>query len=99
MIQVNEQDLELIYSKAEKAFKKCLVDDENKFLANEIDIPINSIITENEFIKIQYLKNESNRYVIEIKIQLRSQNNRIIGSYSYYENEKGIPLDDVLVFE
>ena len=99
MIKLNKEDLELMYSKAKTAFEKCVGDDENKFLANEIDIPINSILTENEFVRIQYFKSETDSYIVETKIQLLSKANEIIGSYIYYENEDGIPVDDSLVFK
>ncbi|MBL4733899.1 MAG: hypothetical protein JKY18_00910 [Flavobacteriales bacterium] len=99
MTILTKEDLQLMYSKAKIAFKKCIADKENEFLAKEIDIPINSIVTKEEYVKVQYLKNETENYIIETKIQLLSQVDKVIGSYIYYEDENGISTDDSLVFE
>jgi hypothetical protein len=96
---LNKENLEQMYSKAKIAFKRCIEDEENEFLKNEINIPTNSIVMKEEFIKIKYIKIDTENYVIETKIQLVSQADDVIGSYIYYENEKGIAIDDSLIFE
>ncbi len=99
MVKFNKKDLELIYSRTKASFEKCVRDEENKFLENEIEIPITSIVTKEEFVKIQYLEYQIDNFVIEAKIQLLSQSNKIIGSYTYYEDESGVGIDDNLMFE
>lgn len=99
MVKFNAEELKQMYSKAKVAFQKCIKDPENEFLKSEIDIPLNSITTKEEYINIKYEKNDSYRYIIKIKIQLMSPENKVIGNYTYYENEDGVSVDDSLVFK
>ncbi len=95
---LNKKDLEQKYMKAKKAFMKCAVDEENEFLQSEINIPINSIVLREGSITIRYEQEIADNYVIEIRIQLISPTDDVIGSYTCYENESGAMIDDSLVF-
>jgi len=88
-----------LYSKARLAFNKCILNPDNVFLKDEINIPINDIILMEDFVCVKFRKYEINTFVIEVKLQLISPDNRLIGKYFYYENEKGAPVDDSLIFD
>ncbi len=95
---LNKEELKQMYSKARVAFQKCINDPENDFLKSEIDIPLSSIIIKEESVAIKYEENEVDRCLIEIKIQLVSPSNEVIGNYIYCENEDGVSVDDSLIF-
>lgn len=99
MIRLRKTDLNDMYSKAKLAYRKCIEDEENEFLKNEIKTPIHSIKLKEESVMIKYLENNVDNYILEIKIQLLSTTDDILGSYIYYENENGIGIDDILKFE
>lgn len=101
-MKMTNQELEDYYSRAIKAFKNCIEDEENKFLKTEIHGSIDLIIPKKEYVKIQFRGAEENEYWVEVKIHLyfsNANNINSIGYYYYYEDKKGQPLDDKLVFE
>lgn len=86
------------YAKANKLFKRCLLNEENIYLQEEIDVPLNLIITQNDCITIKFPFEDNEVYIIETKITLLSQKNEELGWYSYLEDENGNVIDDFLVF-
>jgi len=97
-MEISKNDLKQIYSKANAAFIECITCRENEFLRDEIDIPIDLITTKEEFVRVQFYKSEVNVFVIEANIQLLAPDGKLIGTYSYYEDETGSPVDDRLTF-
>jgi len=91
--------LEDLYLKAKLSFKECISNPDNSYLQDEIDVQIDEIILMEEFIRVQFFKHDITKFIIEVKLQLISQDSRLIGRYFYYEDEKRTPLDDSLVFD
>ena len=97
MIQADS--LKNLYLKAKLAFNKCMLNPDNGYLKDEINTPINDIILMEDFVCVKFLKYEIDTFVIKVKLQLISPDNRLIGKYFYYENETGDPVDDSLIFD
>jgi hypothetical protein len=95
---VNENWLNLMYLRAKSAFVKCISDTENDFLVSEIGIPVHNIVLKEKSVSLCFYGCRVGKYKVETKIQLLSHTNSIIGSYKYYEDENGVPIDDSLVF-
>lgn len=87
-----------LYLKAKLSFKECILNPDNDYLKDEINIQINEITLIEDSIHLEFSKHEIDKFVIEVKLQLISPDNHLLGKYSYYEDEKEIPLDDNLVF-
>lgn len=88
-----------LYLKAKLSFNKCILNPDNDYLKDEIDVQMDEIILVEDFIRVQFFKYDVDKFVIEVKLVLISKDSRVIGRYFYYEDEKKIPLDDSLVFD
>lgn len=88
-----------LYLKAKLSFNECILNPDNNYLKEEIDIPIDEISLVEDFIRVQFFKNNIDKFVVEVGLKLISQDNRSIGRYFYYEDEKNTPLDDSLIFD
>ncbi len=99
MIILNPETLNDFYIKAKLAFNDCITNPENLFLQQEVNVPLKEIILQDEFVQVKFLKHETDEYVIEVNFSLICTDGDSIAKYSYYENEKGIALDDCLVFK
>ncbi|MNJ91617.1 hypothetical protein D3C87_92700 [compost metagenome] len=98
MIKLEVDFFEDLYLKAKLSFDKCISNPDNNYLKDEIDVQIDEIILMEDFIRVQFFQRKLDKFVIEVKLQLISKDNRLIGSYFYYEDEKNTPLDDSLIF-
>ncbi|MDY0907113.1 hypothetical protein [Pedobacter sp. CFBP9032] len=98
-MKIEADFFEDLYLKAKLSFNECILNPDNDYLKDEIDIQIDEIILVEDFIRFQFFKCNIDKFVIEVKLQLISQDNRLIGRYLYYEDEKNTPLDDSLIFE
>jgi hypothetical protein len=98
-MKIEANFFENLYLKAKKSFNACILNPDNDYLKDEINIPINEIILVEEFIRIQFFKYDIEKFVVEVKLKLISHDDHIIGSYLYWEDEKNTPLDDSLIFE
>ncbi len=92
-------DIEHLYTKAKKAFQKCMKDKENKFLQAEIEVPLNKMILKNDYVKVKQINNYGDHLVIEAGITLLSQENKRIGQYSLVVDNNYQSIDDFLVFD
>src|SRR5688572_23069643 len=97
--RLDQMNFDVMYSKAKAAFEKCITTDGNRFLNEEIDIPVSEIITKNELIRIKFFGNNKNHYIVEARLLLFSQSDEKIGYYCYHEDENEEVVDDYLVFE
>ncbi len=88
-----------LYLKAKLSFNECIFNPDNNYLKDEIDIQIDEFILVEDFIRLQFFKNNIDKFVVEVKLKLISQDNHSIGSYFYYEDEENRPLDDSLIFD
>ena len=91
-------DLELKYLRAMAAFKKCIFDDENKFLEDEITVSLESIIPKEEFVCIKLSGFDKDTFQIETTILLLSSHGEKLGRYTLVEDQSGSVVDDFLVF-
>lgn len=98
MIGLKTAFLEALYLKAKYAFNYCITNEKDE-LKDEIDFPLAETIAIEEAISFQFSKLETNKFVVEVKMHLKSPDGRLIGSYYYYEDEAGIPCDDFLIFD
>lgn len=98
-MKIEADFFEHLYLKAKRSFNECILNPENDYLKDEIDIQIDEIIPVEDFIRVQFFKYDLDKFVIEVKLRLISQDNRLIGRYLYYEDETHTPLDDSLIFE
>lgn len=98
MRKFEEIDLNLRYSKARIFFREMMANEENTYLIEEIGVPLDSIIIQDDFVRITFSSRDIQKYVIETKIKLFSSNNKELGWYSYLEDETTDIIDDTLVF-
>lgn len=87
----------LLYDKAKKKFDECINDEDNKFLKDEINIPLIEIIIIEKNIKIVFSELDFEQYLFEVSLIL-FDGHKEIGKYLYIENERGETIDDSLVF-
>lgn len=87
----------VLYDKAKDSFKECIYNKDNQFLKNEVDIPLENIITIEKDVKIVFSKKVFNHYLFEVTLLLFDENKEI-GKYLYFENEKKEVIDDSLIF-
>ncbi|SES29537.1 hypothetical protein [Pedobacter rhizosphaerae] len=99
MIKVEQDFIDNLYQKARNSFKDCIADVNNRFLREEIDFQIDETRLVDDYISFKFFKAESNRFLIEVKLQLFSPGNIMIGKYFYYEDENGLSVDDSLIFD
>lgn len=97
ILDINKLYLHLLYKKAKEGFNRCINYKENKFLQNEINVPIESVFLKETSVRIVFLNDITNEYILEICLTLHAAD-KIIGKYTYHEDEKGYPVDDSLVF-
>ena len=95
----NKNSLNALFDKAESAFKRCIKKDENVFLQDEIDFPVSSIKTQRKSVASKSDKDNPKRFTIEVEILLLSDQNKVIGSYTYVEDQNEVQIDDYLVFD
>ncbi|MGD1841863.1 MAG: hypothetical protein ACFB0B_13360 [Thermonemataceae bacterium] len=95
MKRFEQFDLEGSFLRAKAAFQRCINDEENAFLKDEIDFPIHKIISKEEFIKVIFSEDE---YIVETKLKLLNPKEIEIGFYMYIESQEGTPIDDSLIF-
>ncbi|MCS3557644.1 MULTISPECIES: hypothetical protein [unclassified Sphingobacterium] len=91
-----ELHLSLLYHKAKESFEKCIRNDENQFLKDELSMPFDDIVVIEKDIKIVFSKRVFEEYNIEICLLLYAGNNEV-GRYLYIENDKNQAIDDSLV--
>ncbi len=96
-IEVNEQDLALLYHKAEQKYKASIRDKENEFLKEEIDIPLESIQAIAKDIKFTFTQESAHEYLVEVTLILHA-GDKEIGKYISIETETGEMIDDFLIF-
>ena len=93
---INDEKLDKIYDLANKAYIKCVENEKNVFLNEEISLDQINLCY--DAIKITFQGSESLKYQIEARINLLLGKESIIGYYSYILNEDFSPIDDFLVF-
>ncbi|RYD97757.1 MAG: hypothetical protein EOP54_09900 [Sphingobacteriales bacterium] len=95
---MNKMVIENLFQRSVKSFYKCIESEENSFLKNELDVPLNSILPTYESINITLpFKNCFEQFRVEVKLKLLNSDGNLIGTYSYFENEEEIAIDDFLV--
>ncbi|MEI6412021.1 MAG: hypothetical protein WCR52_21700 [Bacteroidota bacterium] len=95
-IEINEQDLALLYYKTKQKYKECIDDSENSFLEDEAGVPFDSIKLIEKDIKIIFYKDIASNYLFEVSLLLYA-GDKEIGKYTFIESETGNAIDDILV--
>lgn len=88
--------LSLQYHKAKESFEKCIRNDENEFLKDELSTHFGDIVLIEKDIKIVFSKRVFEQYSIEVCLLLSVGNNEV-GRYQYNENHKNEAIDDSLI--
>lgn len=89
--------LKRYYDNAIEAYEKCIGKEENSFLSEEIDIPVQNLRIENDSVLFKYIGMDDSYFVIEVKLRLMSGNFEI-GYYILVLDEQHTHIDDVLFF-
>jgi hypothetical protein len=97
IIEVNNQDLELLYSKAKENYIICINHTENEFLKKEVNVSLNSVLLRETDIKIVFSQEIADMYQLEVCLTIYADN-QAIGKYVYIENKRGEAIEDSLVF-
>lgn len=94
-----EIDLIRYYKMAFNGFKKCISNDENMFLKNEVDFELDQLKTKDEKVLFEFSNLNSKDYIVEIVIGIFDPDLRNkIGSYHFYTNQNNERVDDKLVW-
>ncbi len=99
MIKLNDINFGMLYSITKEAFQECISLEDNDFLKNEVNFPLDSIVTKEDFISIKFWEYSTKEFIIEIKLILLDQKGEKIGRYHYLIDEKNEVVDDILVFD
>lgn len=98
ILDINNQMLALYYSKARENYNKCIKNEENAFLQEELSVPFDTIELRESNIKVVFHDGNTETYMLEISITLWDSSNQILGKYVYIEDDKENAVDDSLVF-
>ncbi len=85
------------YNKAKESFIKCIKNPDNQFLKEEIEIPLDVIRVFEKNINVVLSEKTFNNPIFEISLSLFDEFKEI-GIYVYIENDKGVCIDDSLIF-
>jgi hypothetical protein len=97
LIEANEEDFLLLYSRARESYAQCIHSKENEHLRREVSIPLEAIAVRDVSIKIVFHQYITGNYWVEVELALYA-NNRYMGKYTYSENNNGNEMEDGLVF-
>ncbi|GAB3909932.1 hypothetical protein [Mucilaginibacter boryungensis] len=97
ILEINKNELNNLYNKAREMYRKCLQNNDNGYLKEDILIPLEQIEIKNSSIKIVFSQEINERCSWEINLTLWNKS-VIIGRYMYFEDDQGNALDDTLVF-
>ena len=97
--KLDQINLDFQYLKAKTSFQECITNPDNEYLNEQIEIPVSSIITKNESVKMQFYGSDKNHFLVETLLLLFTPSDKKIGYYCYHENENEEAVDDYLVFE
>lgn len=98
-MKLENEFLKDLYLRAKLSFSECVLNPENDYLQDEINISIDKIILKEDFIRLQFFEHQVDKFTAEVKLQLISPDNTLVGRYYYYEDEKKTALDDSLIFD
>jgi len=96
-IEINEQELSLLYNRAKKGYEACIYNKDNEFLKDEVNEPPGSILVVEKNVKIVLSHNRPNELLLEANLMLFIKD-REIGKYVYIEDENGQYIDEFLIF-
>jgi hypothetical protein len=97
IFNISKEELDGLYRKAEESCYRCLNNKDNKFLEEEMQMPVASVGLKYSSVKVEFLGKDINSYTLEITLSLWGNTARSIGKYWYIENDKGAVVDDGLV--
>jgi len=90
-------DFTALFTKARSSFERCIR--ANSDLVSEINMPLDSLIPEDEWIKFQFLNVEDKHFDVEARLALFAPNGDRIDYYCYHESDTGEFVDEFLVFD
>lgn len=68
-------------------------------MKDEINAPLESIVIEENDVKIVFSKKNTFEYVFGVNFKLSLTDNNQIGRYTYIQDGQGEMIDEVLVFD
>lgn len=92
-------NLPLHYERAKESLAECLAHGDDKFLANELPVPIDQIRGCPDSVRLTFYGVHTNDYLLETKLLLVSDAGVGLGYYCVHENINGEVIDDYLVLE
>ncbi|OOQ58230.1 hypothetical protein [Mucilaginibacter pedocola] len=98
MIIVSNTELSELYNRAIAGYYRCISDEDNAFLSDEISIPIDEVVLKYFKAKAVFCDNVSKIDSWEVEIILWDESS-MIGRYTHIEDDMGNELDDSLVFD
>lgn len=96
-IDINKNDLSLLFVRAKKGFEGCIKEKDNHFLQDEISIPLDDILLLEDEINIVFKPNITHEYLIYVNLLL-CENNTMIGRYKLLIHSEEGEIDDFLTF-
>lgn len=96
-IEINKNDLSLLFARAKKGFEGCIKEKDNHFLQDEISIPLDDILLLEDEIKIVFKPNITHEYLIYVNLLL-CENDTMIGRYKLLIHSEEGEIDDFLTF-
>lgn len=98
VIDISKQELNLLYSKAEKSYYSCIQHEENAFLEEELPTLFTSVKLRHASVKVVFTAESTEEYIYEVILYLWDNDSKRVGEYVYREDNKGNEGEDSLVF-
>lgn len=91
-------DNEYYFLKCKAAFQECINSKGNDYLKEELVVPVDEIVIQNEYINLSFKQENKEFFVIDVRIGLFNKEiDKKIGYYNYQEDMNGDYLDEFLV--
>lgn len=97
LFNISKEELNALYRKADESCYKCLNNKDNKFLEEEMQMPVTSVGVKHSKVKVVFWQDDIYEYTLEIELSLWGNSEKSIGRYWYIEDDKGDFVDDGLV--
>ncbi len=94
-----EIDLVPYFERAQNALKACLANEQNQHVVDELGCQIEKLSISNEFVSFRFDGIDSESCASETRLNLLSEDGRVVGYYCYHVDGNGVAVDDFLVFD
>lgn len=87
----------MLYERARNSYTQCISSEENAFLQDEAQVPLEAIALRDMTVRIVFPQYDASAYTVEAELGLYT-NGHYMGRYTYSETHAGEPIEDSLVF-